>query len=191
LLGDLRGADGTVPHEGRDVVQWKWGGRELLQRGAELPLPRQVLLAPQATQQVVILHGKRDRLADVLTEPRIDGAGVAAAEHEVHATLREVLGIGVILRDPHRVGGGDQRGRSGELEGSVCAARFASRMGGFAGAMNGGLWCWPVAKTSSPSASAFFAISTVFLMRSCSLGTSPVTGLGVTSPMVKIPNCIH
>src|SRR5699024_1248594 len=117
LLGDLRGADGTVPHEGRDVVQGTWGGRELLQRGAELPLPRQVLLAPQATQQVVILHGKRDRLADVLTEPRIDGAGIATAEHEVHASLREVLDVGVILRDPHRVGGGNQRGRGGELEG--------------------------------------------------------------------------
>ena len=57
-------------------------------------------------------------------------------------------------------------------------------------AMNGGLWCSPVANTSSPTSSAFFAISTVALIRSCSDGVRPVVGSGVTSPTVKIPNCM-
>ena len=56
--------------------------------------------------------------------------------------------------------------------------------------MNGGLWCSPVAKTSSPTSSAFFAIATVALMRSCSVGVRPVVGSVVTSPTVKIPNCM-
>ena len=50
--------------------------------------------------------------------------------------------------------------------------------------MNGGLWCWPVAKTSSPTSSAFFAIAIVALMRSCSVGVVPVVGSAVTSPTV-------
>src|SRR3954454_9411085 len=56
--------------------------------------------------------------------------------------------------------------------------------------MNGGLWCSPVANTSSPTSSAFFAISTVALIRSCSVGVRPLVGSGVTSPTVKIPNCM-
>ena len=55
---------------------------------------------------------------------------------------------------------------------------------------NGGLWCSPVAKTSSPTSSAFSAIATVAMIRSCSVGVRPVVGSGVTSPTVKIPNCI-
>src|SRR3954470_3866546 len=56
--------------------------------------------------------------------------------------------------------------------------------------MNGGLWCSPVANTSSPTSSAFFAIATVALIRSCSLGVRPVVGSAVRSPTVKIPNCM-
>src|SRR4051812_1484492 len=56
--------------------------------------------------------------------------------------------------------------------------------------MNGGLWCSPVANTSSPTSSAFFAISTVALIRSCSVGVRPVVGSGVTSPTVKMPICM-
>src|SRR5450755_2116605 len=55
---------------------------------------------------------------------------------------------------------------------------------------NGGLWCSPVANTSSPTSSALRAIATIDLIRSCSLGVPPVTGSVVTSPTVKIPNCM-
>ena len=55
---------------------------------------------------------------------------------------------------------------------------------------NGGLWCSPVAKTSSPTSSAFSAIATIALIRSPSLGVRPVVGSGVTSPTLNIPNCI-
>src|SRR6478672_2335190 len=56
--------------------------------------------------------------------------------------------------------------------------------------MDGGLWCSPVANTSRPISSAFLAIATVALMRSCSLGVRPVVGSVVTSPTVKMPICM-
>jgi hypothetical protein len=89
----------------------------VLQRSAELAFPGDVLLAPEPAQQVVLLDGQRDALADVRAEPRVDRAGVAAAEHEVESTLGEVLGVGVVLGQPHRVVGGDQRRGRGEAEG--------------------------------------------------------------------------
>src|SRR4051812_3655963 len=55
---------------------------------------------------------------------------------------------------------------------------------------NGGLWCSPSAKTSSPTSSAFLAIATIALIRSASLGVRPVVGSVVTSLTEKIPNCI-
>src|ERR1700712_4036309 len=55
---------------------------------------------------------------------------------------------------------------------------------------NGGLWCSPVANTSSPTSSALTAIATMALMRSASVGVVPVVGSVVTSPTVKIPNCM-
>src|SRR5699024_3811572 len=55
---------------------------------------------------------------------------------------------------------------------------------------NGGLWCSPEAKTSRPTSSAFLAMATMDLIRPCSVGTQPVVGSGVTSPMVKTPNCM-
>src|SRR5437899_1563532 len=54
----------------------------------------------------------------------------------------------------------------------------------------GGLWCSPVAKTSRPTSSALRAMVTIALIRSCSLGVRPEVGSVVTSPTVKIPNCI-
>ena len=54
----------------------------------------------------------------------------------------------------------------------------------------GGLWCSPVAKTSSPTSPPCWAIVTIALMRSCSLGVRPVVGSCVMSLTVKIPNCI-
>src|SRR3954452_17556892 len=57
--------------------------------------------------------------------------------------------------------------------------------------MNGGLWCSPTATTSSPTSSAFLAIATVALMRSCSDGVRPVVGSVVRSPTVKMPNCMR
>src|SRR3954451_15049516 len=72
----------------------------------------------------------------------------------------------------------------------VCAAMKASVVVG-AEAMKGGLWCSPVAKTSSPTSSAFLAIATVALMRSCSDGVRPVVGAVVRSPTVKMPNCMR
>src|SRR5690348_1765042 len=55
---------------------------------------------------------------------------------------------------------------------------------------NGGLWCSPVAKTSRPTSSAFLAMATVALMRSCSVGVRPFVGSGVTSPTLKMPICM-
>src|SRR5690606_31907858 len=114
LLGDLRRTDGPVPHERRDVVQRPWGRGEALQRGAELALPVDHGLAPQPVQPVVVLQRPREPLADVLAEPRVDRRGVAAAQHQVHPSLGQVLQQGVLLGDAHRVVGGDQRGGGGE-----------------------------------------------------------------------------
>ena len=41
---------------------------------------------------------------------------------------------------------------------------------------NGGLWCSPVAKTSSPASSTAFAMVTIALIRSRSVGVRPVVG---------------
>ena len=55
---------------------------------------------------------------------------------------------------------------------------------------NGGLWCSPIANTSSPTSSAFCAICTIASIRSASLGVSPDTGSRVMSLTEKIPNCM-
>ena len=46
------------------------------------------------------------------------------------------------------------------------------------------------ATTSSPTSSAFLAMATCALIRSCSVGVRPVVGSGVTSPTVKMPSCM-
>ena len=55
---------------------------------------------------------------------------------------------------------------------------------------NGSLWCSPSAKTSSPTSSAFLAIATAALMRSCSVGVRPVVGSAVMSLTEKMPICM-
>ena len=72
---------------------------------------------------------------------------------------------------------------------SVWAAMFASSVVGD-DEKNGGLWCSPIANTSSPTSSARLAICTAASMRSASLGVWPVTGFWVMSLTEKIPNCI-
>ena len=72
---------------------------------------------------------------------------------------------------------------------SVRAAMYPSMVVGDDGT-NGGLWCSPVAKTSSPTSSACRAMVTIAWMRSASVGVRPVVGSGVTSPTLKIPNCM-
>ena len=72
---------------------------------------------------------------------------------------------------------------------SVCAAMCASSVVGDE-EKNGGLWCSPIANTSSPTSSARLAICTLASMRSASLGVLPVTGFRVMSLTEKIPNCI-
>ncbi len=114
LLGDLRAADRTVPHERRHPVQRTRGEREALQRRAEPALPVHDLLAPQPAQQRVVLDRQRDALADVLAEPGVDGTGIAASQHQVDPAVRQVLQHRVVLGDLHRVVGGDQGGRGGE-----------------------------------------------------------------------------
>jgi hypothetical protein len=72
-------------------------------------------------QQVVVLDRELDALADVLAEPRVHRAGVAAAEHQVHPAVRQVLQHGEILGDLHRVVGGDQRrGRGQDQAPGLC-----------------------------------------------------------------------
>ena len=116
LFGDLGAADGAMPDERRHFVQWGRGDGEAAQRSAELALPIEVLLTPQTVEEVVVLHCQRDAGTDVLAEPRIDGAGVAAAHDQADATVGEVLRVGVVLGDAHGIGRGDERGRSGEFE---------------------------------------------------------------------------
>ena len=111
LLGDLGGADRAVPDEGGYAVERPRRGGEALQRRAELALPVDDVLAPEAVEQVVVLDRELDAVADVLAEPGIDRAGVAAAHHQVDAAVGEVLELGVVLGDQHRVGRRDQRGR--------------------------------------------------------------------------------
>jgi hypothetical protein len=55
---------------------------------------------------------------------------------------------------------------------------------------NAGLWCSPMANTSSPTSSAFCAIRTIASIRSASLGVSPDTGSRVMSLTENTPNCI-
>src|SRR3954464_8970826 len=72
---------------------------------------------------------------------------------------------------------------------SVSAAMWASSVVGDE-EKNGGLWCSPIANTSSPTSSARRAICAIASMRSASLGVWPVTGFRVMSLTEKIPNCI-
>src|SRR3954471_6910547 len=72
---------------------------------------------------------------------------------------------------------------------SVSAAMCASSVVGD-DEKNGGLWCSPIANTSSPTSSAFWAMRTIESIRSASLGVWPLTAFLVMSLTEKIPNCI-
>ncbi len=70
----------------------------------------------------------------------------------------------------------------------VFAAMYASVVVGLL-EKNGGLWCSPSAKTSSPTSSAWIAISMSSLMRCASDTAAPVCGSGEMSLTEKMPNC--
>src|SRR6187455_1991889 len=86
LLRDLGASDRTVPHERRDAVEGL-GGRGVARQGRpESALPVDHVLAPESMEQVVMLDRELDGVPDVLPEPGIDRAHVAATEHQVHAS---------------------------------------------------------------------------------------------------------
>src|SRR5690606_37169228 len=91
LLSDFRGADRAVPYEWGDIIERARGRGEPLQRGTEIALVVHDVLGPEAVQEVVVLEREGEGGSDVLPKPRVHGRGVAAAQHEVHAALREVL----------------------------------------------------------------------------------------------------
>src|SRR5215212_1590803 len=72
----------------------------------------------------------------------------------------------------------------------VVAAMNDSRVVG-ADEKKGGLWCSPMANTSSPTSSVFCAIRTMASIRSASLGVAPDTGSRVTSLTENTPNCMQ
>ena len=55
---------------------------------------------------------------------------------------------------------------------------------------NGGLWCSPIANTSSPTSSAFCAICTIASIRSASLGVSPRHRIPGDVTHREDPNCM-
>ena len=114
LLGDLGTADGAMPDERGDAVEGPRGGGEGVQRSAEPAFPGHHVLIPEPPEQGVVLDGQVDTVTDVLAEPGIDRAGVAAAEHQIHPAVGEMLQHPIVLSDPHRVGGGDQGGGRGQ-----------------------------------------------------------------------------
>lgn len=101
--------NGGTPSSGRGV-EVKPGA------GTEAAFPVDDVLAPQPVQQRVVLDREGDALPDVLAEPGVDGAGVAAAEHEVDAAVRQMLEHREVLGDLHRVVGRDEGGGGGEDE---------------------------------------------------------------------------
>jgi len=83
-------------------------------------------------EEGVVLDGEGDALADVLAEPRVDGARIAAAHHEVDPTVGDMLEHREVLRDLDRIVGRDQRrrGRQDEslrLRGDVAEHRRGRR----------------------------------------------------------------
>src|SRR5690606_41391911 len=66
LLGDLRRADGAVPDERRYAVQRAGRGGEALQRGTELALPGDDVLAPRPVRQGGVVECDVGGQADVL-----------------------------------------------------------------------------------------------------------------------------
>ena len=105
-----------MPDERRHAIERARGRGEPGQRRPELALPVDDVLAPQAAEEVVVLDRQRDRVAQVLSEPRVDRAHVPAAHHQVDPAVGQVLEHRVVLGDLDRVVGRDQRRRGRELQ---------------------------------------------------------------------------
>ncbi len=133
LLRDLRAADGAVPDERWHAVERARRGGEAGQRRPELALPVHDVLAPQASEQVVVLDRQRDRVAQVLPEPRVDRTHVPAAHHQVDPAIGQVLEHRVVLGDLDRVVGRDQRRRGRELQALGLRGDVAQQRGGRGG----------------------------------------------------------
>ncbi len=118
LLCDLRAPDAAVPHERRNAVEGARRRLEALQRSAELAFPVHEVLTPQPVHQVVVLERQFDALADVLAEPRIDRARVAAPHHHIHPAVGHVLQHREVFSDLDGVVRGDE-GRGGRQDDPV------------------------------------------------------------------------
>ena len=189
LLGDLGGADRAVPDERGYAVERPRRGGVALQRGAELALPVDDVLAPEPVQQRVVLDRQRDAVADVLAEPGVDRAGVAAAHHQVDAAVDQVLELGVVLGDEDRVGGGDQRRGRREDDALGLRADVGQRRGGVGGDERR-VVVLADGEHVQPDLLGLLGdldggLDPLVLGR-----RRPVVGSGVTSPTVKIPNCM-
>ena len=136
LFGDLGRPDRAVPDEGGHVVERTRGRGEAVQGGAELALPVDHVLTPQAVQQGVVLEREPDPVPDVLAEPRVDRAGVAAPHHEVDASAGEVLQHREVLGDLHRVVRRDE-GRRGRQDEALGPGRDEGERRGGRGAEEG------------------------------------------------------
>ena len=141
-------------------------------------------------QQGVVLEGEVDAVADVLAEPGVDRAGVAAAHHEVDAAVGEVLQHRVVLGDLHRVVRGDERRGRGEQERLGLRGDVGERRRGATTRRTAGCGARRGRRRPARPLRSSWRSSTIALMRSPSLGVRPVVGSWVTSLTVKIPNCI-
>jgi hypothetical protein len=83
-------------------------------------------------EEVVILEGECDAVADVLAEPRVDRDRVAPTDHQVESPVSDVLEHRVLLGKLDRVIRGDQRhGRAQDDPLRVrCDEREQGRRGG-------------------------------------------------------------
>ena len=105
-------------------------GGEPGQGGPELALPVHDVLAPQAVEEGVVLVGERDPVAEVLAEPRVDRAHVAATHHQVDPAVGQVLEHRVVLGDLDRVVGRDQGRRRREDQAIRLRGDVAEHRGG-------------------------------------------------------------
>ena len=109
LFRDLRAAGRRVPDERRRLVKGTRDGGETVEWRPEAAAPADFGLPPEMAQQRVVLQGQWQAHRLVLPEPWIDGRGVAPAEHQVHSSQGEVLEQCVLLSQPDRIVGRDQR----------------------------------------------------------------------------------
>ncbi|MCY1237069.1 hypothetical protein D9M72_497500 [compost metagenome] len=101
-----------------------------------LARPVHGVLVPEPAQQAVVLDGQFDAVLDVLAEPRVDRGRVAAAHHQVHAAVRQVLQHRKVFGDLYGVVGGDQGGSGGQDD-SFRLRRDVGQCGGGGGREEG------------------------------------------------------